>query len=133
MKSYESTMIFHTQYHVYFTQLFIAFETYKQAEKNGDDMKGIPSFWFQALTYHPATRELIQMEDCEALESLTRISTEVNEGGTFLLQIFKTLRTTSNHLSNNKLLQYQNITPSRLCSLSRKMNTSRTQSSLKII
>ena len=61
---------------------YTAREHYDETEKDGDDIKGIPNFWFQALSYHPATRDLIQMEDAEALESLTNIHCEVNDGNT---------------------------------------------------
>ena len=62
------------------SSLSSALESYNDAEKAGDDIKGIPNFWFQALSYHPATQELIQNEDVEALECLTNIRCEINEG-----------------------------------------------------
>ena len=60
--------------------LCIARENYNETEKAGDDVKGIPNFWLQALTYFPATREFIEYEDMDALRYLTNISCEINEG-----------------------------------------------------
>ena len=45
--------------------VFLYKEQYEEAEIDGNDIKGIPSFWFQAMTYHPATRNYIQYEDAE--------------------------------------------------------------------
>jgi nucleosome assembly protein 1-like 1 len=56
-----------------------ALESYKEATEEGSDIKGLPNFWLQALSYHPATRDYISEEDSEALQSLIDIQIELND------------------------------------------------------
>ena len=44
-----------------------------------EDLKGVPSFWLQALANHPVTAEILQQEDTTALESLQDIKIEYDE------------------------------------------------------
>jgi len=46
---------------------------------DGENVKGIPGFWFRALANHPAIGDFITEEDVPALESLTDITVTYND------------------------------------------------------
>ena len=64
------------------------YEAYKEAKEDEKDTKGIPNFWFQALSNFHSTAEYIQPEDFEALEALKDIRCELNETYTGFSIIF---------------------------------------------
>lgn len=49
------------------------------ASVEGEDIKGVPSFWLQALANHPVTADILQQEDTTALESLEDIKIVYDE------------------------------------------------------
>lgn len=59
--------------------LYSALESYKSAEDEGNEIVGIPQFWMQCLSYHPATRAYITDDDYECIEALTDIKCVVND------------------------------------------------------
>jgi len=78
------------------------------ATEEGADVKGIPQFWLQTLTYHPATRDYITAADAEALEALTDIRVEVSEDFTAFKIYFSFAE--NDYFSNTVILRHGFIT-----------------------
>ncbi len=44
-----------------------------------DEQKGVPGFWYQCISNHPAVGALVAEDDVAALEALTNISVDYND------------------------------------------------------
>lgn len=87
-------------------------ESKPEGEQEGEEEKGIPGFWYQCISNHPAVGSLVTEHDLDALEFLSDISVEYTDDYSGFKLIFKFRE--NDFFSNTELTKSYKVSPDLL-------------------